>query len=78
MILRLKEQRYFFTLLILFILSEFIVNPIGNFPLNDDWTYGKAALYLLNTGEINIGDFAAMTMWTHVVWALPFMKIFGF
>ena len=35
-------------LLLFFLITEVIINPIGNFPLNDDWVYGKAVLNLYN------------------------------
>lgn len=73
-----REYKHLLLLLLAFIISELIVNPIGNFPLNDDWSYGKSAKFLYETGKVDIGDFPAMTLWTHLVWGLFFTKIFGF
>lgn len=74
----LNRYTYFFFLTGLFILSEIIVNPIGDFPLNDDWTYGKSTLIFQNEGKVTVGDFAAMTLLTHVVWGFLFTKLFWF
>lgn len=73
-----NENKLFLFLIFLFFISELIVNPIGNFPLNDDWSYGKSGLLFYNTTKINIGDFPAMTLFTHLVWGGFFTKIFGF
>lgn len=68
---------YFFLLLVIFVVSELIVNPIGDFPLNDDWCYGKA-VYLSANGKFTIGNFGAMTLFTHIAWGMLFVKLFGF
>ncbi|MBA3679991.1 MAG: glycosyltransferase family 39 protein [Bacteroidetes bacterium] len=71
------QHKYFLFILSIFIVCEFIVNPIGNFPLNDDWAYGKAVFISVNNGY-TIGDFGAMTLFTHLIWGIGFVKIFGF
>jgi hypothetical protein len=38
-----QNDKYFLIAIAgLFVLSLFVVNPIGDFPLNDDWSYGLA------------------------------------
>lgn len=73
-----NNHKYFFLLTGLFILSELIVNPIGNFPLNDDWTYGKSTLLYHTKGIVTVGEFAAMTLYTHILWGALFTKYLGF
>lgn len=73
----LGRYNYFFLLLLIFSISEIIVNPIGDFPLNDDWSYGKALYYSI-TDTYTIGNFGAMTLFTHLIWGMLFVKIFGF
>lgn len=58
-------------------MSEVIVNPLGNFPLNDDWTYGKTVLDYFLHSRYHIGT-SSSTLWAHFVWGLLFTKIFGF
>ena len=74
----LVKNKYFFFLILIFIAAEFIVNPIGEFPLNDDWSYSKSVLIYHNEGKYEIGDFGAMTLFTHLGWGILFTKIFGF
>lgn len=71
------KNKYICFLLALYLIAELIVNPRGNFPLNDDWTYGKSVLSLFLEGKYNIGT-SASTLWTHLMWGFGFTKIFGF
>ncbi len=71
-------HKYVLLLVAVFILSEIIVNPLGNFPLNDDWSYFKSVNILQNEGKYNIVDWGAMTLFTHLIWGFLFTKIFGF
>ena len=72
------KYKFQFLILIIFILCEVIVNPIGEFPLNDDWSYAKSVLILLKDGHLNIGNWCAMTLASHLLWGFLFIKCFGF
>lgn len=65
-------------LLIVYILCEIIVNPFGDFPLNDDWAYTKALNTLGSSHKINIGTWPAMTLLTQILWGYGFTSVFGF
>jgi len=73
-----SRNKQFLLVALLFVVSEFIVNPIGNFPLNDDWTYGKSVLVFQKEGKIDIGNFAAMSLYSHILWGFLFTKVFWF
>jgi len=73
-----SKYKYYLLLVLIFIIAEVFVNPTGNFPLNDDWTYGKSVLLLQQEGKLNIGNFAAMSLFTHIVWGFLFAKTFWF
>ncbi len=72
------NHKYFFILILIFIAAECIVNPLGEFPLNDDWSYSKSVLNWHKDGKYSIGDWPAMTLFTHLFWGLLFTKTFGF
>jgi len=72
-----NKHKHFLLLLLIFVICEIIVNPVGEFPLNDDWAYSKSVSFALN-GVFTIGDFGAMTLFTHLLWGTIFTKIFGF
>lgn len=68
---------YIFLNLAWFILM-LIVNPIGNFPLNDDWAYAKNVFYLSEHGILRFSDWPAMTLISQMLWGAAFCKVFGF
>jgi hypothetical protein len=56
----------------------FIVNPLGEFYVNDDWSYTINAKALALDNAIIFHDWGAMTLFAHTVWGALFCKIFGF
>ncbi len=55
-----------------------VINPTGDFPLNDDWAYAKDVWYLSQEGILKLDDWPAMTRLTQIFWGAAFCKIFGF
>jgi uncharacterized membrane protein len=53
-------------------------NPIGDFPLNDDWAYAESVNTLLTANEIVIPDWSAANFFTQAIWGWLFTAIFGF
>lgn len=64
--------------ILVFISAECIVNPLREFPLNDDWSYSKSVRILQFEHRFTIGDWPAMTLFTHVIWGFLFTKSFGY
>lgn len=58
--------------------SLFLINPVGNFPLNDDWSFGWSVKHLLQDHEFRPLGWAAMTLWTNVIWGSLFCLPAGF
>lgn len=58
-------------------LMEVLVNPRGNFPLNDDWCYAKSVFNLLQKGRLEFIAIIPMTLVAQVLWGALFCKIFG-
>jgi hypothetical protein len=73
-----RKHSYFLTFAAIFLLAELLVNPVREFPLNDDWSYAKSVYDLLERSVYNIGPLPAMTLWTHLMWGQLFTKLFGF
>ena len=65
-------------LLLAFLIAAVIVDPTGNFPLNDDWSYAKAVKRLVEVGELRFGDWAAMTQLTHIAIGAAVTSVTGF
>ncbi|PSB54295.1 hypothetical protein C7B61_22425, partial [filamentous cyanobacterium CCP1] len=55
-----------------------IVNPIGEFPINDDWAYAFSVRELLETGDFQFSDWTATNLLTQVLWGTLFCLPFGF
>ena len=62
----------------LWIIALIIVNPIGEFPLNDDWAYSLVVQEWLDTGVYHVNDWPAMSLFAQICWGTLFAKIFGF
>jgi hypothetical protein len=55
-----------------------LVNPIGNFPLNDDWSYGRAVKTLVEQHTYRLENWTSMPLFTQVLWGAAFAFPFGF
>ena len=71
-------KNHSFYLSIIWLICIILVNPIGDFPLNDDWSYGRNAKALALENKIFFDDWGAMTLIAHTMWGAFFCKIFGF
>src|SRR5215831_830751 len=60
------------------ILLAILVNPIGNFPSNDDWAFGWTVKTLVTTGEFRLSDWAAPNLLPQVLIGALFTLPFGF
>lgn len=59
-------------------IAVLLANPIGDFPLNDDWSYGIAVKRLLETGNFYPTNWTSMSLVTQVLWGSIFTGLFGF
>jgi hypothetical protein len=50
----LKRHGGFLVLLAAYLLSLLIVDPRGNFPLNDDWVYARGCLDSARAGRLEM------------------------
>ena len=65
-------------LIFTWIVMVILVNPIGNFPLNDDWAYGRSVQTLLEKGDFQLSDWTATNLFSQVYWGALFCLPFGF
>src|SRR5215470_1669620 len=61
-----------------YVVSILIVNPIGDFPLNDDWCFARAVQGLLDHGDWRPIGFTGMSLITQAVWGTIFCILTGF
>ena len=60
------------------IVMTIVVNPIGNFPLNDDWAYAESVKHLLETGNFQLPGWAVANLLPQVLWGALFCLPWGF
>jgi Dolichyl-phosphate-mannose-protein mannosyltransferase len=59
-------------LIFLYLSAVVVVNPTGNFPLNDDWSWAAAARNLALGHDWRPTDWTGMPLITQSLWAAPF------
>lgn len=64
--------------LLLFVVVLAFTNPAGDFPLNDDWSYGTAVRNLVERGEYRLSNWTSMPLLTQVLWGSLFCLPAGF
>ena len=60
------------------VLVVLLVDPRGDFPLNDDWCFALAVRHLLREGEVRLTDWGSMTLVTQILWGAVFSLPRGF
>ena len=55
-----------------------LIRPVGDFPLNDDWSYGKIVRTLVETGRLEYTPWVSMALLVQVLWGALFCLPFGF
>jgi len=65
-------------LLLTWCLTIVLVNPSGDFPLNDDWVYGLVVRNLVKTGHFEFISPASANLFSQAYWGALFCLPFGF
>ena len=65
-------------LTLLWIGAIILVNPVGNFPLNDDWSYGNAVRGIIEGRTFRPSGWTGMTLFSQALWGSLFCLPFGF
>jgi hypothetical protein len=66
------------SLLLIWALTITLVNPSGDFPLNDDWVYGLVVRNILETGHFRFISPASANLLTQAYWGALFCLPSGF
>jgi hypothetical protein len=62
----------------IWIASLLVVNPLGDFPLNDDWAFGLSVKRLLQTGDFRPVGWTGMPLISQTLWGSLFCLPGGF
>lgn len=65
-------------LVLLWLLAFIIINPIGEFPINDDWAYTKNVYNLAVKHIFVVDQFPAMNLISQTVYGTVVVWLFGF
>ncbi len=65
-------------LTLVWIVMIILVNPIGDFPLNDDWAYAIGVRSVLEQGSFQIPGFSSANVGPQIYWGALFCLPFGF
>lgn len=55
-----------------------LVNPLGDFPLNDDWDYGRTVYCLVKEGNLQLTGWSVPAVIAQIAWGALFCLPFGF
>ena len=61
-----------------FIFAGWLVSPLRDVPVNDDWTYAWSVEHLLETGQLAVLDWSANYPILQILWGSLFSLPFGF
>jgi hypothetical protein len=64
-------------LLLIFAAAIAIVDPRGNFALDDDWDFGLSTFAFARTGHFAFTPFTATSLYGQVVWGAAWVRAFG-
>jgi hypothetical protein len=60
------------------IVSIFLVNPLYEYPVGDDWTYALSVWHFMETGRLRVPDESAASLIFQTAWGALFCWPFGF
>lgn len=73
-----KRDVFFVLLLLLaWLLAEWLVWPVGEFPIDDDWSYTLSLQNLHFKHRLLLSGFTSMTLVAQLAWANLFCDVFG-
>lgn len=72
-----KNEKIIFFLSCCFLLAAVIifVNPLGDFPLNDDWHYAYPVKTLIENGEYQLHSYFSPNIFLQVIWGYLFCLV---
>ncbi len=74
----LKKYSYPSLLVLLWAIAVIIVDPRGEFPVNDDWAYAKNVKALVEDGKFSVDSWPAMTLVSQTIYGSAVAALFGF
>jgi hypothetical protein len=73
-----RDKSLLLPLAAIVLLTNLLVSPVGDFPLNDDWVYAKSVQDILETGRYTGHPYSDALFVLQAYWGALFCAIFGF
>src|SRR4051795_1810740 len=70
-------KRDAFLLVAIFAVAMALVDPRGDFPLDDDWDFALATWAFARTGHFQFTPFTATSLHLQVLWGALWTRLFG-
>ena len=67
-----------FVMAVVWVVLAMIVYPAGDFPLNDDWSYGRTVKILVEEHRFHLDGWSSPTFAFQALWGALFCQVFGF
>lgn len=64
-------------LVAVFVAAALLVDPRGEFPLNDDWSFALSTWASLEAGRFELAMFSGMALKTQILWGSLWTALFG-
>ena len=71
------DRRALVLLILLHLAMVAIVQPRGDFPVNDDWAFAQSAKWLLDEGRLRLSDWVPMYLVPQTLAGAAVASIFG-
>jgi len=65
-------------LFFLWMLALVVINPFGEYPINDDWAYARNVYDLVVNGKFIVDPWPAMNLVSQTIYGSIFAGLFGF
>lgn len=64
-------------IVVVWLAAIILINPMGDFPLMDDWSYAGSVRTLLLNGRFQLSDWTSPNQISLIFWGLPYAAFFG-
>ncbi|HYK90435.1 MAG TPA: glycosyltransferase family 39 protein [Acidobacteriota bacterium] len=75
--LHLRRALPFLIIVGIYTVSVLLVDPRGEFPLNDDWSYSRSAFFLGTGSRLHVDEWSAMSLIGQAIYGGALVKILG-
>ena len=72
-----RSAPVYLAIILIYVISAFLVDPRGEFPLNDDWSYSRSAFRFARENVIEVDEWCAPSLFGQALYGGLLAKLFG-